>query len=105
MDNEGNQFPNNIGLKIDQNTYIFGKNTGDWLKMVAYDMSVVSQPLRVESRYSGPKNSAPQTVTKEVWENANIGGDYTINNMNEFCVSSGIYVNYRIQIYLNLQNL
>ena len=92
MDNVGAEYPNAVGLKIDQNTYVFGKNTGDWLKMVAYDIS----GRRIESRHSGPKNSAPQTVTKDVWENATKGGDYTIKNMNSHCLS-GINVNYRIQ--------
>ena len=93
MDNEGNQFTNNIGLKIDASTYVFGKNTGTWLKMVAYDAS----GNRVENRHAGPANSAPQTVTKDVWENANKGGDYTVKSMNEFCVA-GIKANYRIRI-------
>ena len=93
MDNEGNQFTNNVGLKIDGSTYVFGKNTGIWLKMVAYDAS----GTHVENRYAGPENSAPQTVTKDVWENANRGGYYTVDNMNEFCVA-GINGNYRMQI-------
>ena len=88
MDNEGNQFTNNVGLKIDGSTYVFGKNTGQWLKMVAYDAS----GTHVENRHSGPQNNAPQTVTKDVWENANKGGDYTVTNLNEFCVA-GINVN------------
>ncbi len=95
VDNEGNQSPNNVGLKIEQNVYVFGKDTGNWLKMVAYDAS----GNLVENRYSdtSTKHNAPQTVTKDVWENANKGGDYSVKNMNEFCVA-GINVNYRIRI-------
>ena len=61
---------------IDGN-WVFGKNTGGWLKMAAYDML----GTKIENRHSGPHEDAPQVVTKEVWENAHKDGAYSAKNM------------------------
>ena len=77
VDNDGTRYSNNIAMKIDDSTYVFGKNAGGYLKMVAVD----SSGKKTKIRYIGPYGKAPEVVTKERWES---GRD--INNVDYYNV-------------------
>ena len=84
MDNLGRKFSNTVGVKIDDNLYVFGKNTGGWLKMVAVDRTGAN----IKQRYIGPQNNAPHVVTKELWEGGidNSYPIYDVEDVNMACV-------------------
>ena len=85
MTNEGNKFPNTVGVKTDYNTYVFGQNTEGYLKMVA----VNSTGAMITTRH-GPgialDQIGPNAVTKERWESGANGGEYSAEDVNMACV-------------------
>ena len=86
VDNEKNRFPNTVAVKIDDNTYIFGRNTMGLLKMVAVD----SRGYTIMTRHLGPQSSAPDVVTKENWEKGTGGGRYNVENIQMDCIGKAI---------------
>ena len=90
MTNEGNKFPNTVGVKTDYNTYVFGQNTEGYLKMVA----VNSRGAILTTRHGPPISPyiiGPNAVTKERWEGGTNGGDYSAEDVNMACVGIAIY--------------
>ena len=89
--NEGNKFPNTAGVKIDENTYVFGQNTEGHLKMVAVDAT----GAKLTTRY-GPHIASDQiglnAVTKERWESGTNGGGYSVEDVNMACIGISIYI-------------
>ena len=80
-------------MKIDASTYVFGKNTEGYLKMVAVDLS----GMKIESRTLGPENSAPKVLTKESWDNGNVESDvdyYNVEDVSMECIGMYIYKQY-----------
>ena len=84
MTNEGNKFPNTVGVKIDDNTYVFGQNTEGHLKMVAVD-STGAMLTRRYGPYIAPENIGHNAVTKERWESGTNGGEYSAEDVNMAC--------------------
>ena len=85
MTNEGNKFPNTLGVKTDYNTYVFGQNTEGYLKMVA----VNSRGAMLTTRHGpgiAPDEIGPNAVTKERWESGANGGEYSAEDVNMACV-------------------
>ena len=85
MTNEGNKFPNTVGVKVDDNTYVFGQNTEGHLKMVAVDSTGAMLTTRHGPQIA-PENIGPNAVTKERWERGNNGGGYSTEDLNMACV-------------------
>ena len=83
--NEGNKFPNTVGVKTDYNTYVFGQNTEGYLKMVA-----VNSTGAILTTRHGPgiasDQMGPNAVTKERWESGTNGGEYSAEDVNMACV-------------------
>ena len=93
--NEGNRHPNIVAVKIDDSTYVFGKNTEGFLKMVAVDLL----GTKTEIRHLGPYNNAPEFVTKERWENgirmSNVNY-YNVEGVNMNCIGMKFFRTYQI---------
>ena len=86
--NEGNKFPNTVGVKIDDNTYVFGQNTEGHLKMVAVDSAGAMLTTRY-GPYIAPENIGPNAVTKDRWESGTNGGGYSAEDLDMACVDIG----------------
>ena len=86
MDNDKNRFPKTVAVKIDDNTYIFGRNTQGLLKMVAVD----SRGHPIMTRHLGPQFSAPDAVTMENWKKGTDGGRYNVENIQMDCIGKAI---------------
>ena len=67
---KGNKFPNTVGVKIDDNTFVFGQNTEGHLKMVAVDQTGALLAAR-HGPHVAPENIGRNAVTKERWEGGN----------------------------------
>ena len=83
--NQGSRYSNIAAVKINANTYVFGKNTEGYLKMVAVD----SLGMKIESRTLGPENSAPKVLTKETWDNGIVEIDvdhYNVEDVSMDCI-------------------
>ena len=80
MDNEGNRYLNNIAVKIDESTYVFGHLHKGIVKMVAVD----STGKTIQSRYHDAGEGA---ATKEKWES---GSDtsikYNVEDVSMDCI-------------------
>ena len=90
----GNKFPNTVGVKIDDNTYVFGQNTEGHLKMVAVDPTGAILATR-HGPHIAPEKIGPNAVTKERWEGGNNGNkiEYKTEVVKMACV--GIAISYQ----------
>ena len=89
MTNEGNKFPNTVGVKTDYNTYVFGQNTEGYLKMVA----VNSTGSMLTTRHGpgiAPDDIGPNAVTTKRWESGTNGGEYSAEDVNMACIGIAI---------------
>ena len=86
----GNKFPNTVGVKIDDNTYVFGQNTEGHLKMVAVDPTGAMLATR-HGPHIDPENIGRNAVTKERWEGGNYGGGYKTEVVKMACVGIAYY--------------
>ena len=87
----GNKFPNTVGVKIDNNTYVFGQNTEGHLKMVSVDPTGAILATR-HGPHIDPEKIGPNAVTKERWEGGIYGGGYKTEVVKMACV--GIIISY-----------
>ena len=85
----GNKFPNTVGVKIDDNTFVFGQNTEGHLKMVAVDPTGAMLATR-HGPHIDPENIGRNAVTKERWEGGNYGGGYKTEVVKMACVGIAI---------------
>ena len=85
--NEGNKFPNTVGVRIDDNTYVFGQNTEGWLKMVAVDSTGAMLATRY-GPYINSDENGPTVVTKERWESGTTNDTfvYSAEDVNMACI-------------------
>ena len=86
----GNKFPNTVGVKIDDNTFVFGQNTEGHLKMVAVDPTGAMLATR-HGPHIDPENIGRNAVTKERWKGGNYGGGYKTEVVKMACVGIAIF--------------
>lgn len=82
---KGLKFPNTVGVKIDDNTYVFGKRTEGHLKMVAVDSTGAILTRRWTS-HTQRSPVSPWGVTKKRWDGGTNGGVYSVEDLNMACV-------------------
>ena len=83
--NEGNKFPDTVGVMIDDNTCVFGQNTEGYLKMVSVDRTGAMLTTR-HGTYIASDKIGPTAVTKERWESGTNGGGYSVEDVNMACI-------------------
>ena len=82
MDNEGNRYLNNIPVKIDENTYVFGHTHKGWVKMVGVD----STGEKIQARY---EKAVDYLVTKQKWERSTVTSlNYNVEDVSMDCIGT-----------------
>ena len=82
MDNEGNRYLNNIAVKIDENTYVFGHTHKGVVKMVGVD----STGEKLQARY---ETAGDGIVTKQTWESGTVTSlNYNVDDVRMDCIGT-----------------
>ncbi len=76
ISNEGTKWENQKPFKVSKNIYVFGGSDGGWFKMASVD----SNGNFIENRHTKECNSIEE-LTIEIWNSANKGGDYKVEDI------------------------
>ena len=82
VDNEGNKYLNNVAVKIDENTFVFGHTHSGYLKMVGVD----SAGKKTQARY---QVAGDGVVTNQKWESGIVTGvNYNVEDVRMDCIGT-----------------